>query len=308
MKLISIVVPCYNESEAIFLSAERLFRILKSDHDIDFEYIFVNDGSSDDTYSKLLQIKKNSILKIKIINLSRNFGHQLAVTAGIDESSGDAIVLIDADLQDPPELIPDMIKKWQDGYDVVYGRRKVRYGESAFKLVTAKYFYEVLNKLSDVPIPLNTGDFRLMDSKVANQLKKMPEKHRFIRGMVSWVGFKQIGIDYEREPRIAGESKYPLKKMIAFALDGIISFSTKPLKISMYLGLSTALIAFIGIVYAVLLRIFTDSWVEGWTALIISILFIGGVQLVSIGILGEYVGRIYTEVKARPNYIKDSHD
>lgn len=225
------------------------------------------------------------------------------MTAGIDMACGDAVVLIDADLQDPPAVIKHMIAQWASGYDVVYGVRKSRHGETAFKLKTSKYFYRVLNLFSDISIPLDTGDFRLMSRRVVDQLRGMPERARFLRGMVSWVGFRQTGVSYERVGRFAGESKYPLRKMIYFAIDGILSFSTKPLKISVAMGLSCAAFAMAGIIYALVLRIFTSIWVEGWTALMLAILLIGGVQLIAIGILGEYIGRIYDESKRRPLYV-----
>ena len=213
------------------------------------------------------------------------------------------MVLIDADLQDPPEVVHEMVAKWREGYDVVYGTRTERPGESAFKLATARAFYRLLNRLSDVPIPLDTGDFRLMSRAVVETLKAMPERDRFVRGMVSWVGFRQIALPYRRAERFAGESKYPLSKMLRFATDGILSFSIKPLQMSVTLGSLAAVLAMSGIAYALYLRIFTSVWVEGWTALMIAVLFLGGVQLICVGILGEYIGRIYNEVKRRPLYV-----
>lgn len=273
---------------------------------INTELIFVNDGSTDKSY----EVLKNLALKneqIRLISLARNFGHQIAVTAGIDASKGDAVVLIDADLQDPPEVIVEMLEKWREGYDVVYGTRLERHGESAFKLATAKGFYRILNRLSDTKIPLDTGDFRLMSRKVVATLKAMPERDRFIRGMVSWVGLKQISLPYVRQQRFAGKSKYPLKKMLKFAMGGVISFSTKPLQVAISIGMACAVLAILGIFYALILRIFTDIWVEGWTALMIAILFIGGVQLITVGILGEYIGRIYSEIQGRPLYVVDEY-
>jgi dolichol-phosphate mannosyltransferase len=268
----------------------------------DFEIICVDDGSRDKTYD-LLCTAAETDPRLRIIKFARNFGHQIAVTAGIDAASGDAVVLIDADLQDPPEVVVQMIAKWEEGFDVIYGVRASRAGETAFKLATARGFYRFLNRLSEVPIPLDTGDFRLMSRPVVDVLKAMPERHRFVRGMVAWIGFKQTALPYERVERFAGESKYPLRKMLRFALDGLFSFSTKPLQISVSLGLFAAALAMLGIVYAVALRIFSSVWVEGWTALMIAVLFMGGVQLVSLGIIGEYIGRIYSEVKRRPLYI-----
>lgn len=299
--LLSIVVPCFNEEEVIAETFERLLRIAFEVKDLDTEIIFVDDGSSDLT-PVLLQKLVDKENFVKAIFLSRNFGHQIAVTAGIDASRGDAVVIIDADLQDPPEVIHKMILEWQKGYDVVYGKRIDRKGESIFKKFTAKMFYRILNILSDVYIPLDTGDFRLISKNVVMSLKQMPEKDRFLRGMISWVGFRQTAIHYHRAKRFAGSSKYPLKKMLRFAADGILSFSTKPLQISIGLGIFSSFLSLIVICYALFLRIFTNIWVEGWTAIMIAVLFIGGIQLLCIGILGNYIGRIYSESKNRPLY------
>ncbi len=306
LPLISVVIPCFNEEEVISETVRRLRKLCDDLTDFRTELIFVDDGSRDRTRALLRQAAADDP-RIRLVAFARNFGHQIAVTAGLDTAQGDAIVLIDADLQDPPELIPEMLKKWQEGYDVVYGTRTERPGESAFKLATARAFYRILNRLSDVPIPLDTGDFRLVSKVVANQLRAMPERDRFVRGMVSWVGFKQIPLPYARAERFAGSTKYPLKKMLRFATDGILSFSTKPLQISIGLGMFCAILAIIGILYSLYLRMFTSHWVEGWTALMITILFLGGVQLISIGILGEYVGRIYNESKQRPLYIVEEY-
>ncbi|WP_203228089.1 glycosyltransferase family 2 protein [Roseovarius dicentrarchi] len=301
-KCVSIIIPCYNEEEVIRTTLDRLTAFCSSQPDYAFELLFVDDGSSDRTPALLRQAAVDDA-RVRVLYFARNFGHQIAVTAGIDASTGDAVVLIDADLQDPPEVIAGMLEKWRDGYDVVYATRISRPGESAFKLFTARAFYRVLNRLSEVPIPLDTGDFRLMSRPVVEVLKNMPERHRFVRGMVSWVGFRQIALPYERAERFAGTSKYPLRKMLRFATDGILSFSVKPLQVSIAMGLISALFAMIGIIYALGLRMFTATWVEGWTALMIAVLFLGGVQLLSLGIIGEYIGRIYTEVKQRPLYI-----
>ena len=301
-KTLSIVIPCYNEEAVIVETLDRLNRVAGKLNQIDIEYIFVDDGSSDRT-RLLLKSAATHDPRIHLIGFSRNFGHQVAVSAGIDASQGDAVVLIDADLQDPPEAILNMVEKWQQGFDVVYGKREQRQGETLFKLATAGLFYRLLNRMSDIPIPLDTGDFRLMSRQVVEALKKMPERDRFIRGMVSWVGFRQTAISYSRDKRFAGESKYPLRKMLRFATDGLLSFSTKPLQISVAMGMLCSAISLCGIAYALFLRLFTDIWVEGWTALIIAILFMGGVQLISIGILGEYIGRIYHETKNRPLYL-----
>jgi len=302
---ISIIVPCYNEEKVIAETLRRLCALAKTMAD-DVELLFVDDGSADRTRELIKNFDSQGIV-VRLIGFSRNFGHQVAVSAGINAATGDALVLIDADLQDPPEIIPDMIAKWREGFDVVYGVRTERPGESAFKLATARGFYRVLNQLSDVPIPFDTGDFRLMSKKVADVLRAMPERDRFLRGMVSWAGFRQTPLPYKRAPRFAGETKYPLAKMVRFAVDGILSFSIKPLQLSVSLGMACAVIAVLGICYALVLRIFTNIWVEGWTALMIAVLFIGGVQLISVGILGEYVGRIYSESKGRPLYVVDEY-
>jgi len=304
--LLSIVIPCYNEEEVIAETMRRLLSFCDGVQDMAVELIFVDDGSRDRTRD-MLRAHAAADRRIQVVGFARNFGHQIAVTAGIDVARGDAVVLIDADLQDPPELVHQMIAKWREGYDVVYGTRTERPGESAFKLATARGFYRLLNRLSDVPIPLDTGDFRLMSRPVVDTLKAMPERDRFVRGMVSWVGFRQTAVPYRRAERFAGTSKYPLRKMLRFATDGILSFSIKPLQMSITLGLLAAALSMSGIAYALFLRVFTSIWVEGWTALMIAVLFIGGVQLICVGILGEYVGRIYNEVKRRPLYVLQEH-
>jgi len=304
--LLSVVVPCFNEEEVITETLRRLRAFCDGVQGMDVELIFVDDGSRDRT-RELLRGFAAEDSRIQVVGFARNFGHQIAVTAGIDAARGDAVVLIDADLQDPPEVVHEMIAKWHEGYDVVYGTRTERTGESAFKLATARGFYRLLNRLSDVPIPLDTGDFRLMSRAVVDTLKAMPERDRFVRGMVSWVGFKQTALPYRRAQRFAGTSKYPLRKMLRFATDGILSFSIKPLQMSITLGLLAAALSMSGIAYALFLRVFTNIWVEGWTALMIAVLFIGGVQLICVGILGEYVGRIYNEVKRRPLYVVQEH-
>lgn len=300
--LLSVVIPCFNEEEVIGETVKRLKMLCAELDQFDVELIFVDDGSKDRTRA-LLKEQAIHDTRIKIICFARNFGHQIAVTAGIDAARGDAVILIDADLQDPPEMVHEMVAKWREGYDVVYGTRTERPGESMFKLSTARGFYRLLNKLSDVPIPLDTGDFRLMSRPVVDSLRSMPERDRFVRGMVSWIGFKQAALPYRRAKRFAGASKYPLRKMMRFATDGILSFSTRPLQLSVGLGALCATGAMLGIFYALFMRLFTDIWVEGWTAMMIAVLFIGGVQLICVGILGEYVGRIYNEIKGRPLYI-----
>lgn len=303
-ELISIVVPMYFEEKVVEECYKRLTQVAAQNR-LNYELMFVNDGSTDGTLQMLEDIARSDS-HVKVISFSRNFGHQIAVTAGIDKANGDAIVIIDADLQDPPELIPEMIKLWKQGYDVVYGKRKNRDGESWFKLTTAKYFYKFLDKMSNIKIPVDTGDFRLIDRKVVEVLKRMPEHNRFLRGMASWVGFKQIPLEYERKERFAGETKYPFKKMIKFALDGIFSFSVKPLKLVEFSG-SISIIIAIAIILYYLASPFLGfkNLALNWALLLSLLSLIGGFQLFSIGIIGEYIARIYDESKGRPLYIID---
>lgn len=324
-KLLSVVVPCYNEEQVLNSSIPRIEKAIADlqtsvgeadrsaltrfggeELQIDYELIFVNDGSSDRTMEILRSHQKENS-HIRIVNFARNFGHQIAATAGIDASNGDAVVLMDCDMQDPPETIAKMFLLWLSGYDVVYATRTKRLGETAFKKITAKMFYRVLAALSDIAIPVDTGDFRLMDRRVVDALSAMPERDRFIRGMVSWVGFKQISLPYERAERAAGESKYPLAKMVAFALNGILSFSIKPLKLASLLGLFSSMLAMAGLLYALYSKFVLNSAISGWTSLMIATLFIGGVQLFCIGVLGEYVGRIYKQSQDRPLYIVEGY-
>lgn len=299
--LLSVIVPCFNEQEVIDVTHERLSAALTLITP-DFEIIYVDDGSKDRT-AELLNGIQNSSRHVRFIRLSRNFGHQIAVTAGIEYARGEAVVLIDADLQDPPEVIADMVAMWREGFHVVYGQRQERPGETKFKLLTARAFYRLINRLSEIPIPLDTGDFRLMDRAVVESLRKMREKHRMLRAMTSWVGFKQAAVPYKRDERFAGESKYPLGKMLAFAMDGIVSFSAVPLRIVTTVGLAFSALSAIGILYAIGLRLLTDNWVPGWTLIFITLLLIGGLQFIFLGVLGEYVGRIYSEAKDRPLFL-----
>lgn len=298
---ISVIVPCFNEAAVIEVTHGRLSSALRAISP-SYEIIYVDDGSRDAT-AELLSGIQRSDRNVRFIRLSRNFGHQIAVTAGIEYAQGDAVVLIDADLQDPPEVIADLVTKWEEGYHVVYAQRAVRQGESHFKLWTARAFYRLINQLSEVPIPLDTGDFRLMDRSVVDALKRMPERHRMLRAMTSWVGFRQASVPYVRAERFAGESKYPLKKMIAFALDGIVSFSAIPLKVVTFFGFAFSALSMLGIFYALILRLLTDTWVPGWTLIFISTMLIGGLQFIFLGVIGEYVGRIYSEAKGRPLFL-----
>ena len=303
MKKISIIIPAYNEELVINECYKRFINVFAGLEQYNHEIIFINDGSKDKTLELLKQIAEKDP-KVKIISFSRNFGHQAAVTAGLKEVTGDAIVIIDADLQDPPELIPDMLKLWEEGNQVIYGKRKTRKGESAFKLLTAKMFYKTLNSLSDIDIPKDTGDFRLVDREVVDTVNNLPEHNKFLRGLFSWVGYKQIPYEYERQERFAGSTKYPLKKMLKLASDGIISFSSKPLKIVGTLGIISIVISFLVLVYSLISYIFKlNELSAGWTSIMVAITFFAGVQLLSIWIMSEYIGRIYDEAKGRPQYI-----
>ena len=300
-ELISIVVPMYFEEEVAQECYNRITAVMNSNH-YNYELVFVNDGSTDRTLEILEQLAMNDN-RMKVISFARNFGHQIAVTAGIDYAKGDAIVIIDADLQDPPEVIPELVNKWLEGFDVVYAKRKKRKGETLFKLLTAKYFYKFLNYMSDIDIPKDTGDFRLIDRKVAAVFRKMTEKNRFVRGMFSWIGFTQTYIEYERDERFAGETKYPFKKMIKFASDGIIAFSSKPLKLVMTLGSASVLVSIIVLLYSILTRLFGHEVQPGWASIMVAITFFSGIQLLGLGIVGQYIARIYDESKNRPIYI-----
>ncbi|MBR3163296.1 MAG: glycosyltransferase [Clostridia bacterium] len=304
-KKVSVVIPMYYEEKVVQECYKRVKENLVKIENYENEIIFINDGSKDKTLEILENIAKQDS-NVKIISFSRNFGHQAAVTAGLQYVTGDAIVIIDADLQDPPELIPEMIKLWEDGNEVIYGKRKSREGESAFKLFTAKMFYKTLNALSDVEIPKDTGDFRLVDRKVVDTINSMPEHNKFLRGLFSWVGYKQIPFEYERKERFAGETKYPLKKMLKLAADGIISFSTKPLKILGLLGMFAIIVSVLLLIYAILSYILKLNHLSaGWTSIMVAITFFAGVQLTSIWIISEYIGRIYDETKQRPQFIID---
>ncbi|HEY0386556.1 MAG TPA: glycosyltransferase family 2 protein [Pyrinomonadaceae bacterium] len=300
--LISVVVPCYNEEAVIGETHARLTFVLSRLEDAAYEIIYIDDGSQDQTPELLQQLQSGDAC-VRVLRFSRNFGHQLALTAGLEHATGSAVVVIDADLQDPPEIIPEMLARWRDGYEVVYGMRTDRPGESSFKLWTAKIFYRLMNRLSETKMPLDAGDFRLMDRKVLDVLRAMPERDRFLRGMVSWVGFRQVAILYARAPRAAGVGKYPFWKMMRFAADGVLSFSLMPLRLAVLTGFLAIAMALLGIIYAVLLRLYTTDWVRGWASIFVAVLFMGGVQLVSLGIIGEYIGRIYGEVKHRPLYL-----
>ena len=299
--MLSVIVPCFNEAEVIEHTHQRLIAALEAITP-DFEIIYVDDGSRDRSFDLLSEHARGRPW-MRVLSFSRNFGHQIAVSAGLEYASGQAVVLIDADLQDPPEVIGQMMEKWREGFHVVYGQRTERTGETRFKLWTARAFYRLINRLSEVPIPLDTGDFRLMDRAAVNALLRMRERHRLLRAMTSWVGFKQTAVLYSRAERFAGTSKYPLRKMLALAVDGIVSFSAVPLKIVTSVGLAFSALSVLGILYAISQRLLTDNWVPGWTLIFIAVMLIGGLQFIFLGVIGEYIGRIYSEAKDRPLFL-----
>lgn len=304
--VLSVVVPLFNEEGNVAPLVARIVQIVERLPGAPtYELLLVNDGSRDGTLDAV-RAELRARPHIVLVNLSRNFGHQLAATAGIELAQGEAVVLMDGDLQDPPELIAEFVQKWREGNDVVYAVRRTRKGESFFKLVTARLFYRGIKRLTNVDIPVDTGDFRLMSRRVVNALKRVPERHRFLRGLVSWVGYNQAGVEYDRDERHSGVTKYPVSKMFRFAIDGVTSFSDVPLRFASYLGFLSSTIA---LVYALivigskLFSIVPPAYTKGWASTIVAIMFLGGVQLITLGILGEYIGRIYDEVKGRPLYL-----
>jgi len=299
--IFTIIAPIYNEFENLPILYDRIKEVMDKSGQ-SWELILVDDGSTDGSTNLIREIAKNDG-RIRPVIFARNFGHQIAVTAGLDYSRGQAVVIIDSDLQDPPEVILQLIEKWQEGYEVVYAVRSDREGETFFKKVTASVFYRLIFRITDVKIPLDTGDFRLLDRKVVSVMNSMREHHRFLRGMSAWVGFKQVGVTYKRAARLAGETKYPFKKMMKLALTAITGFSYVPLQIATYMGFISAGVSLIAIPVVILLRILGSQQFTGQATTLIAVLFLGGVQLVSLGILGEYIGRIYDEVKGRPLYI-----
>ncbi len=298
---LSVVVPIFNEEQVI----AALYRRLTSTSEglgATYELVFVNDGSTDRSMVLLTELAAAD-RRVRVLNFSRNFGHQVAITAGMDHARGEAVVVIDADLQDPPELIGLMLEKWREGYDVVYAVRERREGDTLFKRATAAFFYRLLKRITHVEIPVDTGDFRLMSRRAIEAMKLFNERNRFVRGLVSWIGFRQTGITFSRSERFAGETKYPLRKMIRFALDGIVSFSFIPLQLATFFGFIASAMSFLGILWVVYLRLFTQETITGWASMMVIMLFLGGVQLLTLGIVGEYIGRISDEVKRRPLYL-----
>jgi dolichol-phosphate mannosyltransferase len=296
-----VVAPVFNE-EAILHELYRRLREVLDGAGLDWELVLINDGSRDRSLEIMRELHAADE-RVKVVSFARNFGHQVAITAGADYAQGEAVCIIDADLQDPPEVILDLLAKWREGYEVIYAVRSEREGETWFKEFTAKAFYRIIYRITDINIPMDTGDFRLMDRRVVQALRTMREKHRFMRGMSVWVGFKQTGVHYKRAARFAGETKYPLKKMLKFALDGITSFSYFPLQLATYIGFAAAALAVLGILITIILRLTGSHAFEGQASTLVAVLFLGGVQLISVGIIGEYLGRIYDEVKGRPLYI-----
>ena len=300
--MISVVVPIYNEVETI---PELVGRLEEALADVGaHEIVFVDDGSQDGSWPALVdQAARNQ--RLRLLRLSRNFGHQVAISAGMDAARGDAVVTMDGDLQDPPELIPELVTKWREGYDVVYAVRSHREGETKFKLWTASLFYRLIRRMTPIAIPEQAGDFRLLSRRAADAFGRMPERARFIRGMTSWIGFAQTGVPYRREPRGAGSTKYPLRRMVHFATDAITSFSTTPIRIVTGIGFASVIFCLAYLAWTLYVRLFTDTAVQGWASVIVLVLLFGGLQLVGLGIIGSYVGRIFEEVKQRPLYLVD---
>ncbi len=299
--LLSVVVPVFNETAVLPAFYARASAAFAGIPGFDYEIVFVDDGSKDDSFRQLSDLARRDS-RVRVVKFSRNFGHQIAITAGVDHARGDCVAVIDADLQDPPEVVARMVQQWQAGFDVVYGVRETREGESTMKLATAALFYRLLTRLTNIEIPTDVGDFRLMSRRAVNELGRLREKDRFVRGLVSWIGFKQTGVVYNRDKREAGETKYPYRKMIRFALDGITSFSTVPLRIATWTGYGSALLAVLYLVYVFIMRMLGHT-VEGWATIMVAMLFLGSVQLICLGILGEYLGRVFNEVKPRPMYV-----
>jgi dolichol-phosphate mannosyltransferase len=300
-RILSIVIPINNEEKCISALWERLRLLEQRMEEYAIEFIMVDDGSSDRSLSMLKELAGRH-RNVKLISFSRNFGHQIAISAGIEHAQGEVVVVMDADLQDPPELIFEMLTKYKEGHDIVYAVRRERRGETFAKKKSAEWFYRMIDRLSSVPIPRNTGDFRLMSRRAVDSFNRMKEKDRFVRGMISWIGFRQAGIEFDRDPRAAGETKYPLGKMLKFAVDGILSFSNVPLRLATWLGFATSFFA-VFYIFIVLIKKIMGYTLPGYASIMVSILFLGGVQLITIGILGEYLGRIYNEAKSRPLYI-----
>lgn len=297
----SVIVPAYNEEAVLGICYDRLSAVMRG-MGRPWEIIFVNDGSRDAT-SDIIRSLCARDGHIQMIDLSRNFGHQAAISAGFAHARGKAVIVIDADLQDPPEIIPDMAAKWREGWDVVYGKRVSRQGETAFKRLTSKLYYRFLSRVTDVRIPVDVGDFRLIDRKVCDALNGLKEQHRYVRGLISWLGFRQTAVEFHRAPRLAGVTKYPLRKMLAFATDGIISFSSKPLKLALFPGIVMSIAGFAYFLWVLYLKLFAHATETGWASIMSAILFFNGYTLIMLGISGEYIGRLFDEAKGRPLFV-----
>ncbi len=306
MKKISILIPAYNEQEVLPLLFERLDSLAKSQNKYSFEFLFINDGSRDNSL-EIIKERASHDNRVAYVNLSRNFGKEIAMIAGLDHVTGDATVIIDADLQDPPELIPDMIALWEQGYDDVYAKRSSRAGESIIKRKTSEWFYKILQKSTNIPIQQDTGDFRLLDKRCVEALRQFRESGRYTKGLFSWIGYKKKELLYDRDPRAAGSTKWNYPKLINFAIDGITSFTTAPLRLSSYLGFTISFLAFLYIIYLLVRPLFGVPTGGGYSSLMAAILFLGGVQLLSLGVIGEYVGRIFNESKQRPLYFVEEY-
>jgi glycosyltransferase involved in cell wall biosynthesis len=298
---LSIVVPVFNEEGNLQTLYNSLSSVLKGSN-LSYEIIVVDDGSTDQSPKIVAELNKKDP-RVKLLSFSRNFGHMVALSAGLDFATGNAVITMDADLQHPPELIPELVKRWRGGAEIVNTIRKDNKGAGIFKKTTAAFFYWLMNRLAGIKLPSSTADYRLLDRKVVEAFKSFHERARFLRGLISWVGFKQEFVDYQADKRFAGRSKYSIRRMLAFAIDGIVSFSSSPLRLSTYLGLLVALVSFLYIIYAVYIRLFTNRAIEGWASVLVAVLFIGGIQLIFLGIIGEYLARVYEEAKQRPLYI-----
>ena len=298
---LSIIIPVFNEEESLSELYRRLTKVMEDFGDT-YEIIFVNDGCQDNSLQVMLKLQEQDKC-VKVIDFSRNFGHQIAITAGMDYASGSAVICLDADLQHPPELIPELVAEWREGNDIVYTIRQETEGETFFKKLTSKFFYMLINKIANVKISSNAADFRLLDRKVVEDFRSIRERGRFVRGLVNWVGYKQIGVTYKAEPRFAGQSKYSFGKMLRFAFDAITAFSSFPLQLSVYLGFVVSFLSFLYVMYIFCETLYFKHTVPGWSSIMVIVLFLGGVQLITIGIIGEYISRIYEEVKERPLYL-----
>lgn len=307
MKTITIIIPAYNEEESLPFLNERLNKLINSIHNYNFEILFVNDGSKDKTLDIIKELRKKDN-RICYVNFSRNFGKEIAMMAGLDYAKGDAVIFMDADLQDPPELIPELIKYWEEGYDDVYARRRTRAGETFFKKFTSKMYYKVLQSLTRVEIQKDTGDFRLLDRRCVNALKKMRESQRASKSMFSWIGYKKKEVLFDRDARVAGKTKWNYKKLVDLAIDGITSFTTSPLRISTYLCIPTFLALFVYFIYVIVKSIVIQEAIQAFQAIILLILFFSGIQILLFGIVGEYLGRIFNETKHRPLYLVDEYN